>query len=980
MVAAALMVVSAPSARSAADPDSRPIPRVEIGSHAGFIKKLSVDREGRRLLTVSDDKTARIWDAATGRLIHVLRVPIENGHQGQLYAGAISPNGQIAAVGGFTSSFEPELNSRQAIVYFFNAATGALRSHQLVDSDAAIENLVFSPDGAALAVCLADGRGVRIYSLQHATLLRREDHTSDKILGTAFARNGDLAITTLDGKLWLFRAMAGYEKTVVELKAGRRPMHVQFSPDDTQLVVGYDGDPVYSIFDARSLKEIYVGSMPSTAGQHGLHVVEWSSDGEFIYAGGDTDSGFDSPIYRFSQHGHGTPEKLLTSPSRISDIRRLPNNVMAFTSGEPEVGVIEADGRVRWRNHVSSMDLRRMTATFRVSPAGNAVVFGAGSAAAALSFDVLLPVDSALQRSSVPPSQVAPAVQAFAGWDVSLSQDREHLMLNGKEVKLENRETVTTWKVAHGDKALLVGTSWSLRSYDHSGRSQWTTALAAEVEFASLSEDGHYIVAVLSDRTIRWYRFEDGEEILALFVSRNGQDWIAWIPSGYYMSSASGDNFMGWQVNQGLDRQPEFYRAVQFERILYRPDIVQAYFKARGHPPAADPSRGAGSFDIADLKRIAPPQLTITTTDLVTSKGQRGVQVHVSGTSDSLSMRDWSLFVNGIPVAASEPLAGTEQQSFQKEATIQLHAGLNQLRAESSNGRALGIAETTVESATEIEAGPGDLYIVAIGAGAFSDPAIRALKFAAEDASEVARVFDQLGKTGGFRATHTLLLADTAAGNATVGNIKASLGEFLAKARGADTSILFLASHGLSDREGNYYFVPADAKGADIKAVQANSDNAPTLLRWDFFVDTLRRTEGRRLLIVDTCSSGALGGTFDAHSLAKRSMSSSFALMAASRADEESQELNSAHHGLFTYGLLEALRTGYDPDHDGFVSLSEAFEYSFDKVQELRNRAVGQQTPQLNAPEVLLHMPLAVARHVTALQQRLPSARRPAGG
>jgi hypothetical protein len=495
--------------------------------------------------------------------------------------------------------------------------------------------------------------------------------------------------------------------------------------------------------------------------------------------------------------------------------------------------------------------------------------------------------------------------------------------------------------------------------FDRKGQQQWSTPTSSSINLTTISDDGRSIVVALSDGTIRWYRPADGGEFLALFVNRNGQDWISWIPSGYYMSSVSGDNFIGWQINRGVDRDPDFYRAVQFERILYRPDLVRASFESRGQTLAAAPTDATAAFNISDLDQIAPPRLELATSDLPPQEGRILMKILVHGESNTLPLRDWSLFVNGIPATASQPLAQSEQRSFSKEAVVPLASGWNQIRVESTNGRALGIAELTVENDRKSEASSGDLYIAAIGAGQFADPGIRALKYAAADAVAVSQAFEQIGAQGQFRAVHKLLLADSAPARATRGAITAALGGFLRDTHVEDTVIVFLASHGLSDRQGNYFFVPLDAKDHDIKEIQAGADAAPSLLRWDFFVDQLRRTAGRRLLIVDTCSSAAVGGTFDAHTLAKRSMSSNFALMAASRGNEESQELASAQHGLFTFGLLEALRTHYDPNNDGVVSLSEAFEYTFDKVQQLRNKAVGAQTPQLSAPDILLDMPLS---------------------
>ena len=953
-----LAVLAGTSPSLAADVSAiLPIPRVEAGGHTSYIKKLAVDRAGKLVLTVSDDKTARLWQASSGRLLRVLRVPIREGHEGQLYAGALSADGRVAAVAGYTGFFE----RGQSSVYFFDTTTGILALRLTDLSDAAIDNLAFSDDGRFLAVCLADGRGVQIFDLQRQALIARHDELHDKIIGADFSSGGDLVVTTLDGKVWGLRDEDRFGKALMRPTAGKVPMHVQFAPDDRELVVGYDGEPGFSILDPKTLDQKYGFTLPVDLKQRGLHVAEWSSDGQYIYAGGETIAGFDAPIYRFGQRGRGGLERVLTSSRRISDIRRLPGGAMAFSSNEPEVGVFEANLRVRWRNRTQTMDLRRMAADFRLSRTGNAVAFGAAGGAGMFVFDVLAPADSALTRASSAPPGVNAIGRDAAGWQVDTRNDGELLSINGIDVALEYRESVRNWAAVPRAATLVVGTSWSLRMFDRAGKQKWVTPLSAEVNVTAVSEDGLNVVVALSDGTIRWYRVADGREILALFANRNGQDWIAWIPAGYYMSSISGDNFIGWHVNRGADRDPDFYRAIQFERILFRPDLVQAYFRSRGESAVIVAAGAADSFDIARLDSIAPPRLTIAATAKPQSDGRTLTQVSIKGASPGAAMQDWSLFVNGIPVTASQALGESERQEFVRDVVLPLSGSENQLRVESSNGRALGVAETYVEGASGVEAEQGSLYVVAVGASQFADPGIRDLNYAANDAAQMVQLFEHASLRKRFRSVKTLLLADTAPQLPTRANIVASMGGFLAAARGEDTVIVFLASHGISDKLGNYYFVPADARFSDIRNVQSGVAAATSLLRWDVFVDRLRHTAGRRLLIVDTCSSGAMGGTFDVHSLAKRSMSSSFALMAASRGNEESQEYAKARHGLFTHALMDAIESGFDPNADGTVSLSEAFEYAFDKVQELRNRAVGTQTPQLAAPEFLANMPIGVA-------------------
>jgi WD40 repeat protein len=66
-------------------------PRIELGagiSHAGSIDKAAFSPDGSRLASAGDDGTIKVWDVATGRLIHTLE-----GHRGHVAAVAFSRNG-----------------------------------------------------------------------------------------------------------------------------------------------------------------------------------------------------------------------------------------------------------------------------------------------------------------------------------------------------------------------------------------------------------------------------------------------------------------------------------------------------------------------------------------------------------------------------------------------------------------------------------------------------------------------------------------------------------------------------------------------------------------------------------------------------------------------------------------------------------------------------------------------------------------------
>jgi hypothetical protein len=94
-----------------------PIPRLELGVHSDEIMQVvPVGADG--LLTVSFDKTSRLWASSSGGLRHVWRTP-DAGPQfafdGWLYATAVSRDAKSAIIGGY---LRPELGSSQRFSIF----------------------------------------------------------------------------------------------------------------------------------------------------------------------------------------------------------------------------------------------------------------------------------------------------------------------------------------------------------------------------------------------------------------------------------------------------------------------------------------------------------------------------------------------------------------------------------------------------------------------------------------------------------------------------------------------------------------------------------------------------------------------------------------------------------------------------------------------------------------------------------------------
>ena len=70
--------------------------RVETDRRTARINRIAVDKANRLLATASVDKILRLWDVQTGDLLKTLRVPMDQGYDGKLFAVALSQDSRIS--------------------------------------------------------------------------------------------------------------------------------------------------------------------------------------------------------------------------------------------------------------------------------------------------------------------------------------------------------------------------------------------------------------------------------------------------------------------------------------------------------------------------------------------------------------------------------------------------------------------------------------------------------------------------------------------------------------------------------------------------------------------------------------------------------------------------------------------------------------------------------------------------------------------
>jgi len=958
-------------------PNQQPFLRIEVGTHTGKITSIGVDAACSLLATASEDKTVRLWSARDGTLKRVVRLPIGEGNAGKIYATALSPGGLLLAVGGWDAAYD---KSGKYSLEVIDLTTGAIRRFGPFDD--VIESIRFSPNGRRVAVGLGGKSGVHVLDTATGTEVRA-DRFGTGIYGLAYALDGALIALSLDGQL---RRYSPDLKRADIRKApdGKGPISVAVDPLGRRVAVGYELETQVFVLDAKTLDPLAKAQTSDLS--DAIPSVAWSRDGSTLLAGGRAQAQFHGEwrhlLRRFDAAGGRQGDDVAMLDSAITDIEPCGEG-FAFATADPAFGLVSATGVASFLQEPHTADMRgKKGFAFAISPDAGSVRFGLG-------VEEKEPVVFDLNSASLTDSPGRSTEFLTAKIDGLPVTDWNSFApkFDGVKLPLQENESSRALAIRPGASGFALGTDWWVRSYNASGKELWEQLGPSVAWGVDFSADGEILTVAYGDGTIRWLRWSDGAELLALFVERRSRKWVAWTPSGYYMASAGGEDLIGWHVNRGWEQEAEWFTASQFRDQYNRPDIVQLVLQTRDEAEAI--RRGNAATHAAPSKPVAVNQPTVMTI-LSPADGS-----HFSGDSITIgySLRSRSglpidrldVLADGEPIKATGFVGATGPEASgsviarppKKDTSISLIAYSGGLRSAPVSVKLVYDHPTDAIAPAPSAATPPDtrprLYALLVGVTNYEDHELNDIQFGARDAEGLAQALE--GQKGGLYADVQTKIVDfptsddilsKVIGPPTRDNVFKGLYWLKKVMTDNDLAVIFLSGHGYrdySDPKQGFWFLTREAQ----------TDQLPTTaISGVDLLGQISTLSGKKLLFVDACHVGTdlTANTMALPSEAFPNMDkfvndfttagTGIVVYAASQATELAHEDQEDRHGAFAEALIEAIGDGKGSNPDGRITTDLLHFYIVDRVKYLTN---GAQHPVWNHPGPVSDFPVAVARH-----------------
>lgn len=687
---------------------------INSGGNTRQIEDVVFTKDGQYLVSVGNDRVIRIWDVKTGETARAIRDQVSVCADCKISAMALTPDNKYLALGGKFPGFTSD--ERYAIhLYDFQtgerlellkghksrvisltfsgdgnklASGSAFPKNSSEDEDPihlwtlesqgwrasrsfgrshkeAVESLAFSPDGNNL---LSGGGGpdknLFLWKLSGSAPPAEcslPGHR-DAVLGAAFSPDGESIVSAgLDRQIILWDAQGNFVRVVRQMESNVIELALSPIKEHWHISVGLENGTatVLSLPDGKIVKSLSgrleSGVMTVGSSRDRIGALAFSPDEGLVAGSG----GFDGQIWLWN-----------TSNSESAKGRELVGKGRAvWRLGFSIDGNSFAFGTERTKDEPNQYGPLRQVMWLKSpdQPSEYRIALGPRLQSDSGYYSAIKSVGEYELRT-----RFGETVPRKIGNPDPIRLDELLLVnkKNGKQLDFNRRLSTSgrshlSYTFTHnGQYVISGGENGYLALYETRNLRQPVIEFEGHTDSVwavAVSPNGRFLLSGSSDQTIKLWDIKSKDWLLSIFVTVDNE-WIAWTPQGYYTSSLGGDRYIGWQVKEEDKKRPEFYRAEQFQKVFYRPDLVAKYLTTFGDPyESLEPTTTVGSRTcgtggklpifarMTGLIASLPPKIEIISPSKdLTEVDRRLLNVKVIVTSVNLPITNVQVLLNGF--------------------------------------------------------------------------------------------------------------------------------------------------------------------------------------------------------------------------------------------------------------------------------------------------------------------------------------------